>query len=94
MAKINIDEIKGLADPIEITLDGKTVRIDKITQEQLDKTLKIEDSPVKQLEILVFGEENGEFEKTDMRKVAKALDFIMKEIKQGVETKNVIGEES
>lgn len=104
MPRLNIDEQKSLFEPIEITLEGKTYIITKVTGELLNKVTKLAESregkidvtvPAKQF-ALFAGIDEKELKDIDLRKIGVALSFITKEITkqiQGVEEKKVPGAE-
>lgn len=87
MPKLNVDEIKQLAEPIEVTIDGKDYKIEKLSTDLMNRATEEKTDPNKQLAILL-GTDTGEFMAVDIRKVGKALEFITQVIKEGLERKN------
>ena len=88
MSKINIDEQAQLSEPIEVTLEGNDYVVSKVTTGLLSKVTELGksrelDVPIKELALLL-GVDAGEFEGVDLRKVSRALEFIMGEINKGI----------
>ena len=90
MPKLNVDEVPQLAEVIEITIDGKNYKIEKISTDLMDKATGEVKDPYKQLAILV-NVDPEEFKSVDIRKVGKALEFITQVIKEGLVPKNAPG---
>lgn len=89
MPKLNVDEIKQLGEPIEITLEGKTYTIEKVSMGLIDEVVKGNksnelDAPVKQLALLL-NVKPKELADVDIRKISKALKFIADCISKGIE---------
>lgn len=95
MPKLNVDEVKQLGEPIEVTLEGKTYIIDKVTTDLMDKVVAIKgktetsvDAPIRQLALLL-GIEPKVLKDIDIRKIGRALKFITESIEEGLgKTKN------
>ena len=92
MAKFNADEQSQLAEPIEITIGGKTYVIEKLSMALMDKVEEIGQKPSMSAAILQFcvltGAEPADMSDVDVRKIAGALDFITKTVKEGLVSKN------
>lgn len=100
MPRLNVDEQKSLFEPIEITLEGKTYVITKVTSKMLSEVTKLAEpsggkvditAPIKQFAMLT-GAKEKELEDMDLRKIGAALNFIVKEVTrqiQGTEEKNI-----
>ncbi|MCX5657847.1 MAG: hypothetical protein NTZ48_06460 [Candidatus Omnitrophica bacterium] len=84
MPKINIDDNKSLYEPIEITLEGKTYVIEKITKEALDQIAEEKTDALKQFAILT-GANVEDLKKVDIRKIGHALKFIQEKITASLE---------
>jgi len=83
MAKLNTDE---KYEPIEITIEGREFKIEKITKETMDKVAAIEknnDSVFYQFAIIT-GSNVEEIKKFDFRKVGSALEFINQQIMESL----------
>lgn len=88
MPKMNVDEQKQIAEPIEITLDGQEYKIEKITDDMLKQVSEISkketakgkddmDMSAPRMQLAVFlGVEAEVIRDVDMRKIGKALEFI------------------
>ena len=87
MPKFNVDEIKQLAEPIEIVIDGKEYKVEKLSSELMNRATEEKTDPTKQLAMLV-GAQPDEFIHVDIRKVGKALEYITQVIKEGLGPKN------
>ena len=94
MPRLNIDEQTQLAEPIEITLDGKEYTISKITVDLMDRVTSLQKEkdgdlnvPIKQLALLI-GASEKDLKGIDIRKIGRALEFITNSIKAGMDTKN------
>lgn len=95
MAKLNIDEEKSLFEPIEFTLDGKNYKVEKVTEEMMDKATKVADAGkdegkdelrVLAEQLAVFtGKNSKEFKTVDVRKLGIAIKFINDELVKGFE---------
>lgn len=87
MPKYNVDEQKQLAEPIEITLEGKDYKVGKVTTELLNKVNTLReagvDAAAKQLAVLVDVDEK-EFAGVDIRKVGNALAYITDSIQKSI----------
>jgi hypothetical protein len=99
MPKYNIDEMKQLAEPIEIVLEGKTYIVSKINTDMLKKAdaageNKDIDTPIKQLAIFV-GVDPNELKDIDLRKIGKAISYITDSIGKDIDQiKNASGAEA
>jgi len=99
MAKFNADEQTQIADPIEITIEGKEYTVVKISTSLLKAvselgTSKDLDAPIKQLAILL-GVDLEQFKDVDLRKISKVIEFITTSINAGIsQPKNSPGEAS
>ena len=88
MPKYNADTQKQLSEPIEVTLEGKTYIIEKVTTETLRNIRKIgndksDDVLVNQLAMLT-GADPKEFAGVDLRKISQVLAFITETITSGI----------
>jgi len=94
--KLNVDSI---AEPIELTIDGKEYVVAKLTSDLLNKVAKLAEnkddvrSPIKQLALLL-GISDAELDSIDIRKIGKALQFITESIREDIEAKNPSGAEA
>ena len=90
MPKYNVDEQTQLAEPIEITLEGKVYIVGKITTELLNKVTELAkkkddlNTVIEQFALLTNADPK-EFEGIDLRKIGKALEFITTTVTQGLE---------
>lgn len=92
MPKFNVDDEKGLYDPIEITLEGKEYRIEKITTDMMDAVTKdakdnsADDIGVlcRQLAIFIGGDPE-DYRGIDIRKIGAVLKFITDEVRSAIE---------
>lgn len=93
MAKFNADEQSQLVEPIELVIDGKTYTIEKLPISLLEEVESIGQEPSMKNVVRQFctltGADPKEMVKVDVRKIAGALDFITKTVKEGLASKNV-----
>jgi len=83
MPKLNIDEQTKVFEPIEITLEGKTYVIEKITDDMMIEVVNMSKGEgandvrtvKKQLAFLLNTDEKS-FKGVDLRKLGKAVQFI------------------
>lgn len=92
MEKFNADEIKQLAEPIEVQIDGQTYKVETISQATLDQVKELAESAgtdtlAKQVGTLL-GVAPETFHKTDIRKLGAVLKFLGSQIKGDLESKN------
>ena len=92
MAKFNADEQSQMAEPIEITIGGKTYVIEKLPVSLLEEVERAGATPsiesaIKQFCVLTKAEPK-DLAGVDIRLIGKALDFITKTVKEGLESKN------
>lgn len=90
MPKFNVDEQKQLAEPIEIEIEGKAYVITKITTELMTKVTELGkdgslDAPIKQLALLLNAD-SEDLKDIDIRKIGKALEFVINTVKEGLES--------
>lgn len=88
MPKYNIDEQSQISEPIEITLEGKTYEVKKVSTTTLKEITEMSkskdlDAPIKQLAYLL-GVDSDELKDVDLRKIGKALEFITTSINEGI----------
>jgi len=88
--KFNIDEQTQIAEPIEITLEGITYTVGKITTALMNEVVNLGkekdnlEAPIKQLALLL-GVKTNELKDIDIRKIGKALEFITNTITESIE---------
>ena len=88
MPRFNVDQAKGLVEPIEFTLNGKNYQCKNLTSDVLNQTMDVveefeeserarhlEDIHAKQLAIFT-GEPEDEFRALDIRQTTAILNFI------------------
>jgi len=97
MPTLNVDEEKGVVEPIEVVLDGKKYAITKVTNATMRKTTELveafkdSDNPehglAAQMLGLYFGVDPEEFAEVDERKLMRANTFVQETITQQFEGK-------
>lgn len=93
MPKFNVDEVQQLSEPIEVTLDGKTYAVVKVSSELMDKVTELakdkgQSNILPQQMGMLLGVDASEFRTTDVRKLGQAIKFITGEITKGFDEKN------
>jgi hypothetical protein len=92
MPKLNLDDQKQLAEPIEIVIDGIVYTIAKIPMSMINRVAEIakdksSESVIKQF-CLLTGAEEAVVNEIDIRKIGKALDFVLNTVQEGISLKN------
>jgi hypothetical protein len=88
MPKYNADEQTQLAEPIQVTIDGKEYTVEKVPADLLHKVDDVAktggiDAPYQQLALLL-GVDPTELMGADIRKIGAVLQFITDSIQEGV----------
>ncbi|NCC60055.1 MAG: hypothetical protein EOM12_03765 [Verrucomicrobiae bacterium] len=94
MPKLNIDELKQLSEPIEVTLEGKDYAVTKISSELMESVTALAKEDSKEPDILakqlgmLLGVDAAEFKSVDVRKLGRAIKFITETVIKGLDEKN------